>query len=208
MIWAMGALLLQFHAVPQAVVPAAKAAVEAVAAPSVAPASAKLMLSGASAADETGPLEPGRLAPTPAVAVASPGASGAATPAPAASPAIAPVIAVTPRQLAYAARVGRGPRMAWIGLAVAGHSAATFDAWSTRRAITQGGAQELNPLLRPFAGNRSIYAAVQIGPTLLDLLGRKMMTSRHPFLRHTWWLPQVLGTAASLAGGAHNLGVR
>jgi hypothetical protein len=46
-----------------------------------------------------------------------------------------------------------------------------------------------------------------VAPTLLDYLGRRMMNSRHPVLRHTWWLPQVLGTAASLAGGVHNLGV-
>ena len=62
-------------------------------------------------------------------------------------------------------------------------------------------------MLKPFAGNNSIYAAVQVAPTLLDYVGRRMMTSRHAVLRHTWWLPQVLGTAASLAGGVHNLGV-
>lgn len=63
-------------------------------------------------------------------------------------------------------------------------------------------------MLKPFAGNRSLYAAVQVGPALFDYLGRRMMTSRHGFLRHTWWLPQVLGTAASVAGGMHNMGVR
>ena len=62
-------------------------------------------------------------------------------------------------------------------------------------------------MLKPFADNRSIYAATQVGPALLDLLGRRMMTSRSSLLRRTWWLPQVLGTAASLAGGVHNLGV-
>src|SRR5215472_15805429 len=45
----------------------------------------------------------------------------------------------------------------WRGLSVATASAATFDAWSTRRAITTYGARELNPMLRPFAGNDSLY---------------------------------------------------
>jgi hypothetical protein len=139
--------------------------------------------------------------------VAPAGSSAAAldSPAPAASPAIAPVAAS--RRPAFAARVSQGPGKAWLGLAIAQHGAATFDAWSTRRAISRG-AQELNPMLKPFAGNNSIYAAVQVAPTLLDYLGRRMMNSRNSVLRHTWWLPQVLGTAASLAGGVHNLNVR
>ena len=212
MIWAMGALLLQFQAVPQVVVPSAsRAALEAVEAPATTAVSEKLMIENAAPSGEIVALEPGRLTPTPvaaagawAAAFAAPAASSPSS-APAAAPATAPVIAVS-RPPAYAARVGRGPGLAWVGLAVAGHSAATFDAWSTRRAITRGGARELNPMLKPFAGNRSIYAAVQVAPTLLDYLGRRMMTSRHGLLRHTWWLPQVLGTAASLAGGMHNLG--
>jgi hypothetical protein len=96
----------------------------------------------------------------------------------------------------------------WLGLSVAQHGAAAFDAWSTRRAISTGHARELNPMLAPFAGNASIYAAVQVGPVLLDYVGHRMMTSRHSWMRHTWWVPQVLGTAASFAGGVHNLGVR
>src|SRR5882672_9710322 len=110
MLWAMGAILLHFQAVPQAVVPAAKAAIEAVQAPSAqAAATDKLTLANASSSpsNETSPLEPGRLALTPAVP--------AAAPAPA-SPAIAPVIYTpgsTPRQPAYAARGEQGPRNAW-----------------------------------------------------------------------------------------------
>ena len=212
MIWAMGALLLQFQAVPHVVVStASRAALEAVEAPAAAPVSEKLMVEAAPALYDVVALEPGRLIPTPvapagasAAALSSP--ASAAAPAPAAAPAIAPVIAVS-RPPAFAGRVGQGPQNAWLGLAIAQHSAATFDAWSTRRAINRG-AQELNPMLKPFAGNRSIYAAVQVAPTLLDYLGRRMMNSRHGLLRHTWWLPQVLGTAASVAGGVHNMGVR
>ena len=166
----------------------------------VQPAPEKSTLAGAPASDDIVALEPGRLTPTPVTPAVVGFSCCFAGP-------IAPVIAVS-RPSAYAARVGRGPQAAWLGLAIAQHGAATFDAWSTRRAITQGGAQELNPMLKPFAGNRSIYAAVQVGPALLDYLGRRMMTSRHGLLRHTWWLPQALGTAASLASGVHNLGVR
>ncbi len=203
MIWAMGALLLQFQAVPQVVIPtASRAALEAIEAPA-APVSERLLLEAVPASDDSVVLEPGRLTLTPV----APAGSSAAAASPAAAPAIIPVVSAA-RPPAFAARVGQGPRKAWIGLAVAQHSAATFDAWTTRRAITRGGAQELNPMLKPFAGNASLYAAVQVAPTLLDYLGRRMMTSRHAILRKTWWLPQVLGTAASVAGGVHNLGVR
>jgi hypothetical protein len=198
MFWAMGAILLQLQAVPQVIVPVApKAAVESVQAPT----SEKLMVADASPSDDNVTLEPGRLIPTPVAAAAA----AAALPAPNPSP-IAPVIAA-PRRAEYTGHITGGPQKQWLALAIAGHGAATFDAWSTRRAITQNGARELNPMLKPFAGNRSIYAATQVGPTLLDIVGRKMMTSRHPLLQHTWWLPQVLGTAASLLGGIHNVGV-
>ena len=161
------------------------------------------MMADASASDEATPFEPGRLVLTP-VAGAAPAAAASLAPA---APAIAPVIAVSRgRKPEFAGRITDGQKKLWLGLAIAQHSAAAFDAWSTRRAITRG-AQELNPMLKPFANNGSIYAATQVGPVLLDLLGRRMMTSHHTVLRHTWWLPQVLGTAASLAGGVHNLRV-
>ena len=95
----------------------------------------------------------------------------------------------------------------WLGLSIAQSSAATFDAWTTRRVISSGEGQELNPMLRPFAGNASLYAAIQVTPLLLDYVSRHMMNSRHGWERHTWWVPQSLGTAMSLASGVHNLGV-
>jgi len=55
-----------------------------------------------------------------------------------------------------------------------------------------GAGRELNPMLRPFAGNASLYAAIQVGPLVLDYVARRMMTSDHGWLRHTWWLPQTL----------------
>lgn len=102
---------------------------------------------------------------------------------------------------------GRRNRRIWMGLGIASHSAATFDAWSTRHAITTAGAQELNPLLKPFAGNASLYAAIQVGPALMDYAGKKMMYSRHRWMRQMWWVPQSASFAASLLCGAHNLSV-
>jgi hypothetical protein len=96
----------------------------------------------------------------------------------------------------------------WLALSIAAHGAAGFDAWSTRRVISSvPGAQEMNPLLRPFAGNASMYAAVQVAPTILDFLSRRMMNSRNDFLRHTWWLPQAVSAVISVSSGVHNLGV-
>jgi hypothetical protein len=99
-------------------------------------------------------------------------------------------------------------RRNWLALTIAQHSAATFDAWSTRQAISSGRAQELDPVLRPFAGNASLYAAVQVGPLLFDYLGRRMMASQHVWMRRTWWIPQVLSTTAFFFGGAHNMSIQ
>ena len=96
----------------------------------------------------------------------------------------------------------------WMGFGIAAHSAAIFDAWTTRRAITTVGAQELNPLLKPFAGNASLYAVIQVGPLMMDYVGRKMLYSRHSWVRHMWWVPQSASFASSLFCGVHNLGVR
>jgi hypothetical protein len=96
-------------------------------------------------------------------------------------------------------------RKIWLGLSIAEHSGAAFDAWTTRRALSQDNAHELNPLLRPFAGNASLYGAIQVGPTILDLLSRRMMTSKHEWLRRNWWIPQVASVTVSFGSGAHNL---
>jgi hypothetical protein len=101
----------------------------------------------------------------------------------------------------------RRKKQMWIELGIAEHSAATFDAWTTRRAITTAGAQELNPLLKPFAGNASLYAAIQVGPAVMDYVGKKMMSSKHEWVRKMWWVPQSASFADSLFCGAHNLGV-
>jgi hypothetical protein len=163
------------------------------------------------------------LPPAPAVAdtaVTDTGAQPVAEPGVAAFPdAIAPAIetpAATSLILAKPSKpmtisVGelvaenRRRELLWRGLAIASSGAATFDAWSTRRAVSAG-AQELNPMLKPFAGNSSIYAAVQVGPLLMDYIGKKMMYSRHSWVRHMWWVPQTASFVSSLFCGAHNLG--
>ncbi|HLJ24536.1 MAG TPA: hypothetical protein VKT71_10555 [Candidatus Acidoferrales bacterium] len=102
----------------------------------------------------------------------------------------------------------RRKEMLWKGLTVASSSAAMFDAASTRHAITTYGAVELNPLLRPFAGNSSLFAAIQVAPALLDFAGKKMMYSRHTWLRRVWFVPQSASFVSSILCGAHNLSYR
>jgi hypothetical protein len=175
------------------------------------------VLSAAKLSAETdAPLafEPGRLvaepvAPvnsTPAAAVANPALPVAIEPAavvPVYGPAYAPVYRPPLRAVS-----DPWQNRKWLALSIAAHSAAGFDAWSTRRVLSSvPGAQEMNPLLRPFAGNASMYAAVQVAPAVLDLVSRRMMRSRHDFLRNTWWLPQAVSAAVSVVSGVHNLGV-
>jgi hypothetical protein len=99
----------------------------------------------------------------------------------------------------------RRKQMVWKGLAIATSGAATFDAWTTRHAITTTGAVELNPLLKPFAGNSSLYAAIQVGPALLDFAGKKMMYSHISWVRRMWWVPQSASFVSSMFCGSHNL---
>jgi hypothetical protein len=93
----------------------------------------------------------------------------------------------------------------WYGLAAAGSGAAVFDAWSTRRVITGGYGVEENPTLRPFAHSDALYAATQVSPLVMDLVGRWMMVSRFRMARRLWWLPQAAGSGVSVAAGVHNL---
>lgn len=148
---------------------------------------------------------PGRLAPEP-VAPVTP---ALATPDPnPVSPISAEPLPIVPVYAPMRDGSERWRRREWLALSIAAHGTATFDAWSTRRVLSSmPNAQEANPLLRPFAGNASMYAAVQVAPTILDFVTRRMMNSRHDWMRHTWWLPQAASAAVSLASGVHNLGV-
>jgi hypothetical protein len=95
-------------------------------------------------------------------------------------------------------------RKEWSGLMIAGHSAAVFDAWSTRRAISGGYGTESNPLLRPFSHSNAIYAATQVSPAVMDYLGRRMMMSQRGWVRRMWWMPQAVGASFSISAGVHN----
>jgi hypothetical protein len=130
-----------------------------------------------------------------AKATAEPPAAGAAFPVSPVRPAIA-AIHETPSQ-----------RKAWYALAIAGHTGAAFDAWSTRRALSAGVGTESNPMLRPFAHSNALYAATQVSPLVMDFLGKKMMTSQHKWVRKLWWVPQTAGASVSFAAGAHNVGL-
>ncbi len=94
----------------------------------------------------------------------------------------------------------------WYSLVVFDHSAAAFDAYSTRQAIGHGGV-ELNPFLKPFADSAAIYPALQVWPTAMDFVGARMMHSNNRVLRRVWWVPQAASTVAFVSFGFHNLGV-
>jgi hypothetical protein len=98
-------------------------------------------------------------------------------------------------------------RKMWYALTIAGHSGAAFDAWSTHRAVVGGFGQEANPFLRPFAHSNAIYAATQVSPAVMDFIGKRMMTSRDPWVRKLWWVPQLAGTGMSFFSGAHNVSI-
>ncbi len=98
------------------------------------------------------------------------------------------------------------PKRNWILLSIAEHSAAAFDAYSTRAAVATG-ATEADPFMRPFAHSPAIYAAIQIGPTILDYAARRMQHSENNFIRRSWWIPQSASTGMSLFSGFHNMGV-
>jgi len=92
----------------------------------------------------------------------------------------------------------------WYTFMAVSHSAAAFDAYSTRRAISGNFGTESNPLLRPFSHSNAIYAATQVSPAVMDYVGRRMMTSNHPTLRRFWWVPQVAGASFSFSAGMRN----
>ncbi|HEV2222257.1 MAG TPA: hypothetical protein VGR84_04580 [Candidatus Acidoferrales bacterium] len=91
----------------------------------------------------------------------------------------------------------------WFTLSVAEHSAAGFDAWSTRKAISEGRA-EADPMMRPFAHSAAIYGAIQVVPFGLDYIANRMHRSAG-WTRRVWWVPQSLATATYLFSGSYNV---
>lgn len=131
-------------------------------------------------------------------AEAAPAAGAPIQPGPAVPPisAVKPAVSVTTED--------GGQKKLWYALSITGSGAAAFDAWSTRRAITEGYGVEANPMLRPFSHNASLYAATQVSPLLMDFIGKRMMKSHFEMVRKVWWLPQAVGSSVSLAAGIHN----
>ncbi len=101
----------------------------------------------------------------------------------------------------------RNQKRMWYGLATAGHAGAAFDAWSTRRALSGNWGTEADPLMRPFAHSGTIYFATQVGPVLMDLIGKRAMTSQNRWIRKFWWVPQTVGASMSFRAGINNVGV-
>ena len=91
----------------------------------------------------------------------------------------------------------------WFTLSVAEHSAAGFDAWSTRKAVSEGRA-EADPMMRPFAHSAAIYGAIQVIPFGLDYIASRMHRSAG-WTRRVWWVPQSLATATYLFSGSYNV---
>src|SRR6266404_5180283 len=117
-------------------------------------------------------------------------------------------VPVQPVKQAYMRpRETRGQRIAWYTLAVTGHGAAAFDAYSTRLAVSGGYGTEGNPLLRPFAHSGALYAVTQVSPAVMDYIGKRMMVSENRWVRKMWWLPQAAGSGFSVFAGVHNLNV-
>jgi hypothetical protein len=89
----------------------------------------------------------------------------------------------------------------------AGHAGAAFDAWSTRRALSGNYGTESDPLMRPFAHSGAVYAATQVTPLLMDMIGKRAMVSEHMWVRRLWWVPQSVGATLSFTTAVHNVGV-
>src|SRR2546421_4850796 len=82
-------------------------------------------------------------------------------------------------------------RKIWYGLALAGHSGAAFDAWTTHRAVAGGYGQEANPFLRPFAHSNGIYAATHVRPEAMGYFGKCLLVNQPGRARKTSTLPQT-----------------
>lgn len=101
----------------------------------------------------------------------------------------------------------RNQKKIWYGLVAAGHAGAAFDSWSTRRALSGNYGRETDPLMKPFAHSGAIYAATQVAPLLMDIIGKRAMVSEHMWVRRLWWVPQSVGATMSFTTAAHNVGV-
>jgi hypothetical protein len=132
-----------------------------------------------------------------------------------ADPSFADPAAAEPRPFAFqpvkpAVRHGyisRNEKITWYSLMIAEHGGAVLDAWSTRRALSANHGREADPFMRPFAHSGTIYLATQVTPLLMDIIGRRAMTSDRPWVHKLWWVPQSTMASVSFQAGIHNIGV-
>ncbi len=120
------------------------------------------------------------------------------------SPAAGPLLNSPVKPAARGSYETARQRKIWYGLVAAGHGAAAFDAYTTRRALSGGYGVEGDPLMRPFAHSNAMYFATQVSPLVMDYVGHRMMTSNHSWMRRVWWVPQVAGASFSFGAGIHN----
>jgi len=146
-------------------------------------------------------------APTPRVAVSSNATLESTSAVAASSSAIQPSLSTPVKPATTETYETARQRKIWYGLMVAGHGAAAFDAWTTRRAISGGYGVEGDPLERPFAHSGVLYVSTQVAPLIMDYLGHRMMRSEHQWMRRAWWVPQAASASLSLGAGIHNYGV-
>jgi hypothetical protein len=104
-------------------------------------------------------------------------------------------------------RTSRNEKITWYSLMIATHTGAALDAWSTRRALSGNFGREGDPLMRPFAHSKTLYLATQVTPLLMDIIGKRAMTSERPWLRKLWWVPQSTMATVSFGAAIHNIGV-
>lgn len=94
-------------------------------------------------------------------------------------------------------------RKSWIILSAVEHSAAGFDAWSTRYALSNGRV-EADPLMRPFAGSAAIYGSIQAIPIGLDYIAHRFQRSSG-WTHRIWWAPQAIASATFLFSASYNV---
>jgi hypothetical protein len=96
-------------------------------------------------------------------------------------------------------------------LAAAQTAALVSDGVTTRQFLRRGYV-EVDPIARILVGRKPTWGrmaplgAVQVFAGAW--LGERMATSRHPWMRRLWWLPQIAGIAANAAASAHNVTLR
>jgi len=83
-------------------------------------------------------------------------------------------------------------------------AAKTLDYVQTERDFRDGGFQEHNPMVRPLLGHPAALSGYGVGYALgAAFVGSRMRSSRYPFIRRLWWVPQTLDIGESVYGFAY-----